>query len=70
VLVLQEGEVVERATSTPGRSAHDQLLDREGDYYRLYTGQFRGEAEGEIPARSVRGGDGRRMPTATATATA
>jgi ATP-binding cassette subfamily B multidrug efflux pump len=68
VLVLQEGEVVERASSTPGRSAHDQLLDLEGDYYRLYTGQFRSEAEGEIPSSPVRGGDGRRMGTATATA--
>ncbi len=66
VLVLQEGQVVERASSTPGRSAHDQLLDLEGDYFRIYTGQFRAEAEGEITPSPVRGGDGRRMATAAA----
>jgi ABC-type multidrug transport system fused ATPase/permease subunit len=65
VLVLQEGEVVERASSTPERSAHDQLLELEGDYHRLYTGQFR--TEKATPSEPVRGGDGRKM-TATATA--
>jgi ATP-binding cassette subfamily B multidrug efflux pump len=68
VLVLQEGEVVERASSTPGRSAHDQLLDQEGDYYRLYTGQFRTEGEAATPSQPMRGGDGRKMTTATAAA--
>jgi ATP-binding cassette, subfamily B, multidrug efflux pump len=43
VLVLLDGEVVERAASTPERSAHEQLLARGGAYYDLYMGQFRRE---------------------------
>ena len=64
LLVLQHGEIVERAASTPERSAHQQLLDRGGEYYKLYTSQFRlqdSEAEDGQPAstRQTAGGDGR-----------
>jgi ABC-type multidrug transport system fused ATPase/permease subunit len=63
LLVLQYGEIVERAASTPERSAHQQLLDRGGEYYKLYTSQFRiqdSEAEDGQPAstRQTAGGDG------------
>jgi len=60
LLVLQEGRIVERATSTPGRSAHEQLLERGGEYYRLYTSQFRQEPAVSLPAPATPGGDGRR----------
>ncbi len=66
LLILQEGEVVERATSTPERSAHLQLLDRGGEYYKLYTSQFHGEQPAAAPSRPAPGGDGRR-PAAVAT---
>jgi len=52
LLVLQNGRIVERAGSTPERSAHEQLLDLGGEYYKLYTSQFR-QAEvspAQIPA--------------------
>jgi ATP-binding cassette subfamily B protein/subfamily B ATP-binding cassette protein MsbA len=65
LLVLQDGEVVEQAASTPGRSAHEQLLDLGGEYYKLYTSQFRQQQEAP-PSPSVPGGDGRRLATATA----
>jgi ABC-type multidrug transport system fused ATPase/permease subunit len=51
LLVLQEGRIVERASSTPERSAHEQLLDLGGEYYKLYTSQFRQES-GAAPADS------------------
>jgi len=41
LLVLQNGRIVERAGTTPERSAHEQLLDLGGEYYKLYTSQFR-----------------------------
>ena len=56
VLVIQEGRIVERAVSTPERSAHQQLLDLGGEYYKLYTSQFRQE---EAPSARP-GDDGRR----------
>ncbi|MBN1889350.1 MAG: ABC transporter ATP-binding protein, partial [Thermoflexales bacterium] len=58
LLVLRDGEIVERAASTPGRSAHEQLLDLGGEYYKLYTSQFRAQA---APAgqSDAPGGDGR-----------
>jgi ATP-binding cassette subfamily B protein len=40
VLMLKEGEIVERGT-------HDALLARQGDYYDLYMSQFRREEETE-----------------------
>jgi ABC-type multidrug transport system fused ATPase/permease subunit len=61
VLVLQDGEIVERAVSVSGRSAHEQLLDLGGDYYNLYTSQFRQEAAVETPSLSDSEGDGRRL---------
>jgi ATP-binding cassette, subfamily B, multidrug efflux pump len=57
LLVLEEGRIVERASGTPQRSAHEQLLERGRAYYRLYTRQFRPD-ERPRPARPVAGGDG------------
>jgi ATP-binding cassette subfamily B multidrug efflux pump len=37
VLVINEGQIVERGT-------HQELLERKGFYYRLYTSQFKGKA--------------------------
>jgi len=64
LLILQHGEVVERAASTSEKSAHQQLLDLGGEYYKLYTSQFRREdlEAGQIQSASQReapGGDGR-----------
>jgi ABC-type multidrug transport system fused ATPase/permease subunit len=67
LLVLEEGEIVERAASTPEKSAHEQLLDLGGSYYALYSRQFRQRQEmegGAAPAAP--GGDGRRLAAATA----
>jgi ABC-type multidrug transport system fused ATPase/permease subunit len=66
VLVLQDGEIVERAVSEAGRSAHEQLLDLGGDYYNLYTSQFRQQAAAETSGLSDSGGDGRRLAVAPA----
>ncbi len=59
LLVLEGGRIVERATGTPHRSAHEQLLDRGGAYYQLYTRQFRPDER----ARAARpaGDDGHRV---------
>ncbi len=43
VLVLDQGQIVERGT-------HTELLARRGFYYDLYMSQFRPEAEGPRPA--------------------
>jgi ABC-type multidrug transport system fused ATPase/permease subunit len=43
LLVLQSGEIVERAASDEEKSAHQKLLDLGGEYYNLYTSQFRVE---------------------------
>ena len=64
VLVLQEGEIVERATSTPDRSAHEQLLDLGGVYYNLYTSQFRLQQAPEAAAPETPGGDGHPLAAA------
>jgi ATP-binding cassette subfamily B protein len=47
LLVLKDGRIVERASSQPGRSAHEQLLDLRGEYYRLYNSQFQAQMEFE-----------------------
>ncbi len=65
LLVLQDGEIVERAASTPERSAHEQLLDVGGAYYDLYTRQFRQRQELEIVVPAKPGGDGRHLAAAT-----
>jgi len=59
LLVLEGGRIVERATGTPERSAHEQLLDRAGAYYQLYTRQFRPD-ERTRAARPA-GDDGHRV---------
>jgi ABC-type multidrug transport system fused ATPase/permease subunit len=67
LLVLRDGRIVERATSTPERSAHEQLLGRRGEYYALYMRQFRpseiSSVQGQKPKGSVhpRRGNGRRL---------
>jgi ATP-binding cassette subfamily B multidrug efflux pump len=66
LLVLEDGQIVERAVTTPERSAHEQLLDKGGEYYRLYTSQFRKEQAAEAPSPAVSGGDGRRLVPADA----
>jgi ABC-type multidrug transport system fused ATPase/permease subunit len=52
LLVLKDGQIVERATSLLGRSAHEQLLDLEGEYYKLYTSQFYAE---DLPESRIAG---------------
>ena len=69
LLVLQNGEIVERAISTPEKSAHQQLLDLGGEYYKLYTSQFRREDAAPerspaMPTSPEPGGDGRRLAAA------
>jgi ATP-binding cassette subfamily B multidrug efflux pump len=66
LLILQNGEIVERASSTPDKSAHEQLLDLGRAYYDLYSRQFRLGQELEVPASAAPGGDGRRLATAPA----
>jgi ATP-binding cassette subfamily B multidrug efflux pump len=76
LLILQEGEIVERAISTETASAHQQLLDLGGEYYKLYTSQFRREdlPPEDLPAdlaaqaqdQPAPGGDGRPLATAQA----
>jgi ATP-binding cassette subfamily B protein len=47
ILVMEAGRIVESGT-------HDELLDAQGAYYRLYNTQFRGPAadlEDAVPAR-------------------
>ena len=43
ILVLRDGQIVERARSTPGRSAHQALLAANGFYRQVYTLQFQAE---------------------------
>jgi ATP-binding cassette subfamily B multidrug efflux pump len=46
ILVLREGQIVERARSTPERSAHESLLAAGGLYEQVYALQFRAETLG------------------------
>ena len=41
ILVLRKGEIIEQGS-------HDELLDRKGYYYRLYTNQFMEEQETQL----------------------
>ncbi len=43
ILVLREGRIVERARSTPERSAHEALLAAGGFYSQVYALQFQAE---------------------------
>ncbi len=43
ILVLRDGQIVERARSTPERSAHQALLDAGGFYGQVYALQFQAE---------------------------
>jgi len=43
ILVLRDGRIVERARSTPERSAHEALLAAGGFYRQVYTLQFQAE---------------------------
>jgi ATP-binding cassette subfamily B protein/subfamily B ATP-binding cassette protein MsbA len=61
LLVLQGGQIVERANTNPDRSAHQQLLDLGGEYHSLYTRQFRREQDLQTVAPGGPGGDGRRL---------
>lgn len=62
ILVLHDGEIVERACGTDERSAHEVLLAEDGFYRQLYDLQFQAEAlhdtlleaEGATPARAPR----------------
>ena len=66
LLVLEDGEIVERAVTTPEKSAHEQLLDQGGAYYSLYSRQFRQRQELDRITPAEAGGDGRRLAAATA----
>jgi ATP-binding cassette subfamily B multidrug efflux pump len=66
VLVLIDGQIVERAASTPQHSAHEQLLNLGGEYYKLYTSQFRREEVTPLQpipttTQAALGGDGHRL---------
>lgn len=52
LLVLDEGQIVERGT-------HTELLERKGFYYDLYMSQFRGEETAPGSQPEVTGGNGR-----------
>jgi ATP-binding cassette subfamily B multidrug efflux pump len=65
LLVLQGGQIVERASTNPARSAHEQLLDLGGEYHSLYTRQFRREQDLQTVAPAAPGGDGRRLAAVT-----
>ncbi len=43
ILVLRDGRIVERARSTPDRSAHEALLAAGGFYRQVYALQFQAE---------------------------
>jgi len=43
ILVLRAGRIVERARSTPARSAHEALMAAGGFYHQLYELQFQAE---------------------------
>ena len=43
ILLLRDGRVVERARSTPARSAHEALMVADGFYHQLYELQFQAE---------------------------
>ncbi len=43
ILVLRDGQIVERAHSTPGQSAHEALLSAGGFYSQVYALQFQAE---------------------------
>jgi ATP-binding cassette subfamily B protein/subfamily B ATP-binding cassette protein MsbA len=76
LLILQGGKIVERAISTEEKSAHEQLLDLGGEYYKLYTSQFRRQdlppedlppdLAAQAQAQPAPGGDGQPLAAAQA----
>ncbi|MEA3334603.1 MAG: ABC transporter ATP-binding protein [Chloroflexota bacterium] len=52
VLVIEDGQIVERGERTDEASAHEQLMEMRGTYYDLYMSQFRrtDEDEGRAPS--------------------
>ncbi len=45
LLILRDGQIIERATRKDDLSAHEQLLELGAEYHRLYTNQFRVEGK-------------------------
>jgi ATP-binding cassette subfamily B multidrug efflux pump len=50
ILVLRDGQIVERALSAPERSAHEALLAAGGFYRQVYALQFQAETGAREPA--------------------
>jgi ABC-type multidrug transport system fused ATPase/permease subunit len=50
ILVLRDGQIIERSRSTPATSAHQALMAADGFYSRLYELQFQTET---LPARAT-----------------
>jgi ABC-type multidrug transport system fused ATPase/permease subunit len=56
ILVLRDGRIVERASSTPERSAHETLLAAGGFYDQVYALQFQAESLSS-DSQTLAGGD-------------
>jgi len=56
ILVMRNGQIVERARSTPGRSAHETLIAAGGYYHQVYGLQVQAETLGTASAVSAGGG--------------
>ncbi|MBS3784768.1 MAG: hypothetical protein KGY78_10035, partial [Anaerolineae bacterium] len=56
ILVLRDGRIIERACSTPERSAHETLLEAEGFYHELYALQVKAETLEAEEAALAQGG--------------
>jgi len=56
ILVMRNGQIVERARSTPGRSAHETLIAAGGYYHQVYGLQVQAETLETAEAVSAEGG--------------